>query len=227
MEAATPATSTDELLKLALVGLLKKERRGKPRIVGISEEGCDGSEGDGLRSVMGARSTMALERLHKAMLKHPGAFADRMENLAAAVDGGSVSSSVGIDYVRDHLPVGKQRTFGYLMFITGLTHQALKEQQFDKARFLCMASLAMGEQFCLDENWMAAWKIFGLPTPPWSEWSQEDVAALKREHAHSRLVDSRWAGAAVGAFKDEEVLRRRRGKGSGKRDSGGEADKDK
>ena len=94
MEAATPATSTDELLKLALVGLLKKERRGKPKIVGISEEGSDGSEGDGLGSVMGARSTMALERLHKAMLEHPGAFADRMENLAAAVDGGSVSSSV-------------------------------------------------------------------------------------------------------------------------------------
>ena len=157
------------------------------------------------------------------MHRNPGAFADRMEQLAAAIDSESVSNSVGIDFVRNHLPIGKQRTLGYLMFMQGLTHQALKEQQYDKVRFLSMAAFAMGEQFCVYENWSAAWKVFGLPTPPWSEWAQEDLGALKREHAHSRLIDSRWAGAAVGAFKYEEVLRKRRGKVGGKKDAEAEA----
>ena len=38
---------------------------------------------------------------------------------------------------------------------------------------------------------------------------------LRREHPHSRLADGRWISAAIGAFKDESVLRKRRGTGKG------------
>ena len=140
-----------------------------------------------------------------------------MEILAAAVEGSEVDRDLGLTYARTHLPIGRQRVLGNLMFALRHSHQALKEQLFDRARFLTMAAISMGEQFSMDENWTAAWKVYGLPAPPWSDWAQADTASLRRDHAHSRLMDSRWTGAAIGAMKDEEVLRKRRGKGGGKK----------
>ena len=58
--------------------------------------------------------------------------------------------------------------------------------------------------------------MFGNQVPPWTGWAQEDVAQLRREHVHSRLVDAKWVGGTVGALKDEDVLRKRHGKGDGK-----------
>jgi hypothetical protein len=71
---------------------------------------------------------------------------------------------------------------------------------------------------------MAAWKVHGLVPPPWTTWAQaqEDLALFRREHVHSRLADPRWVGATVGAFKDADVLRKRRGKGAGHGDNGKE-----
>ena len=216
---AAETSSTDQLIRTALVTLLtqQQKKKKKVRIPGLVEDGSDDDEGDGLGPISGARGTLALEKLHRAMQKHPGAFADRMEVLAAAVDGSEVDKDLGLNYVRTHLPVGRQRTLGNLMFVLGHIHQALKEQQLDRARFLTMAAISMGEQFSMDENWTAAWKVYGLPAPPWSDWAQADTASLRRDHAHSRLMDSRWTGAAIGAMKDEEVLRKRRGKGGGKK----------
>ena len=56
-----------------------------------------------------------------------------------------------------------------------------------------------------------------MPPSPWSNWAQADTVSLRRDHAHSRLMDNRWTGAAIVAMKDEEVLRKRRGKGGGKK----------
>ena len=47
--------------------------------------------------------------------------------------------------------------------------------------------------------------------PPWATWAQVDVAALRREHAHARLAEPRWAAAVIAQLKDDEVLMRRRG----------------
>ena len=114
-----------------------------------------------------------------------------MEILAAAVEGSEVDRDLGLTYARTHLPVGRQRTLGNLMFVLGHSHQALKEQLFDRARFLTMAAISMGDQFSMDENWTTAWKVYGLPPPQWSGWAQADTASLCPDHAHSRLMDSR------------------------------------
>ena len=45
------------------------------------------------------------------------------------------------------------------------------------------------------------------------DWALADATTLRRAHAHARTADGRWVSAVVWAFKDEEVLRKRRGKG--------------
>lgn len=214
------AHSTDAMLKMALTTFLTQQQKKKtrPRIPGLAgtEDTSGSDQEDGLGQVGGAKHTMALEKLHAAMRKHPGPFADRMEKLAGEVMGESVSSDTGLAFATGELPVGKQRTLGFLMMLLGLIHQAAKKGEQERVRFLALAGLAMGEQFCLDENWGTAWKVFGHHVPPWTSWAQEDVSQLRREHVHSRLMDPRWIGATVGALKDEEVLRKCRGKGAGK-----------
>ena len=216
LEEELEEQSTDQLFKMAVLKMLTGKGK-KKRIpgLGIVDSDSEGEE-DGLGHVGGARHTMALEKLHGAMRKHPGDFATRMENLAAEVLGKEVSEETGLEYVLEALPVGRQKTLGYLMVMMGLIHRAARRKQLEEVRFLSMASVAMAEQFSLDENWTAAWKIFGQRIPPWTGWAQEDLPQLRKDHVHSRLVDARWTGAAVGAFKDEETLRKRRGKGGAK-----------
>ena len=206
------------MLKWAVLEKLSGQNEKKKKSVGLPGVGSESDdEDDGLGHVGGARLTMALGKLHTSVRRHPGPFADRMEKLAGEVLGEEVTEDVGLDYVLEHMPVGKHKTLGYLMLMMGLIHRAAKKKNLEEVRFLSMASLAMGEQFCLDENWIAAWKIFGQRVPPWTTWAQEDLGQLRKDHVHSRLIDPKWTGAAVGAFKDEETLRKRRGKGAGKK----------
>ena len=139
-----------------------------------------------------------------------------MEALATEVMGEDHGDDVGFQYMFNHLPVGRQRTLGYHAMLLGLIHRAAKKGDLATVRYLSMSGLAMSEQFAYDENWISAWKIFGHQQPPWSTWNQADINPMKKENAHARLVDAKWVAAAVGAFKDEEVLRKKRGKGGAK-----------
>jgi len=209
--------STNEMLRLALISLLKQ----KKKIAGLVNSD-DSDADDGLGPLAGSRHSMALEKLHTAMRRPPAPFATRMETLAADVAGVSDLAKVGEKYVADQLPVGKQKTLGYMAHLLGQIHTAAHEKDLDRVRFLSMAGITMAEQFSLDENWQTAWRMFGMAVPPWVDWAQSDAATLRREHAHARTADGRWVSAVVGAFKDEEVLRKKRGKGGGK-----DKDKDK
>ena len=45
---------------------------------------------------------------------------------------------------------------------------------------------------------------------------------MKKERAHSVLVEEQWIVAIIGKIKDHDVLLKRRGKGTGKGETGKE-----
>ena len=58
-------------------------------------------------------------------------------------------------------------------------------------------------------------KVLGLVASPVVDRGQADVNTLHRRRAHCRLVDPHLAAAAVGTYKDEERLGKKRGQGRG------------
>jgi hypothetical protein len=141
---ALQGSSTDDLLKAALLTILQKPGGRKKSLPGLDPE-SDDEKGD-LGAMSGARHTIALEKLHSSMRKHPEMYADRMEALAAGVLGASVQSDVAVQYAHQ-MPMGRQKTLGYMTMKMAYIHQAAKEDDVDKVRFLSMAGLSMAEQF--------------------------------------------------------------------------------
>eukprot|EP00435_Cladocopium_sp_Y103_P061925 s641_g23.t1 len=213
---------TDQLLRLALVKMVAKtSKSSRRRKVGLGLDESSGSEAedDPLRKLSGAKGTLLQERLKMAMQAHPKDYIHTVETLAASALG---LSAVGEDtmerYVREELPVGSDRNMGHCLWIMLKAINLLKTKQTDAAHLLLLLGLAAYEQFRLDQNWQAAWRITQLPLPPFQEWRvrESTLSQLRQDHAHSRLIHTTWSAAITARLKDEEILVRRRGQGGQK-----------
>ena len=208
---------TDQLLRLALVKMMSKNAKNtRRRKVGLSLEESSGSEAedDPLRKLSGAKGTLLQERLKTAMQSHPKDYVNAVENLAAAALGQSAAGDDTMErYVREELPVGGDRNLGHCTWLMLKAANLLKAKQADSAHLLLLLGLAAIEQYKLDQNWTAAWRMTQLPLPPFQEWRvrESTLSQLRHDHAHSRLVHATWAAAITARLKDEEVLVRRRG----------------
>jgi len=107
-------------------------------------------------------------------------------------------------------PPRPEKAMGYMAHLLGQIHTATHGKDLGRIRFLSMAGITMAEQFSLDENWQMAWRTLGLAVLQWVDWAQANVTSLRRKYAHARIADDSWMSAEVGAFKDEEVLRKER-----------------
>ena len=134
----------------------------------------------------------------------------------------AVKPGLPLKYFQKFVGVGKQKTLPYLgTAIMSIFEADLKNDPVER-RFLLWAALTVMEQYCLDENWDTAWKMFDLQQPDWTAHHQADLGLFRRESPEAYLLDPAWVSAVVGRIKDEEVLAKRRG-GKGK---GADGDKD-
>jgi hypothetical protein len=142
--------------------------------------------------------------------------------LLVAIDEDTLDDSSANRYARECIPIGKQKTLGYMVWLLCYIHRALKQQKFDKARMLTLSGLMISEQQCLDNNWKTAWELTDLPDPPFQEWQMQDVLSMAASRPKSLLAEQRWVAAITAKAKDDQVLfdRRSGGKGSGKADKG-------
>ena len=194
------------------------QTRGKPR-PGFGLEGEDDLEGEGAgESVPGAKGIVQAEQLAAAMRAHPKSFADIMEGrLSLALDESSEGGASGLGIPPSHhayryllgMPVGQQRSLGYLLTLLTHIHRASQQGQQDRVRHLALAGLAAGEQYLVDGNWRTAWATTALAEPPWDTWAGVSAAEAKKQ-VHSRLLDPRWIAALAARFRDEEALLKRR-----------------
>ena len=142
------------------------------------------------------------------------AFADQMEKrMLEALDEETFDDSTPHRYAR--VGVGRQKTLGYLVWLLCYIHRAARRKEVDRVRHLALSGLMMAEQSCLDNNWLTAWELSDLPRPPFSHWSSQDIAAMQRETAKSKLSEQSWRAVIAAKVKDDAVLTARRGKGGG------------
>ena len=219
----TATGSTDDLMRVALVKLLagaSDKKSKKKKNFGVPDHDSDSDQ-----DWKGGNGSMSLERLKESMRRNPGVYADLLERRAAKVieaDIVATDGAIAVRYAAEALPIGRARTMGYFAWAISHIHKAVVAEESDRARLLCMSILSALEQQLLDESWETAWRIVDLAQPPFASWgARTDIAQLRRDVAHSRLVEPRWAAMVAAAIKDEETLVRRRGKGAG-RGKGGE-----
>ncbi|CAE7038127.1 unnamed protein product [Symbiodinium sp. CCMP2592] len=203
---------TEDLMRLALVNLLNKETKGKKKSsrtgLPLTQSASESEEEDPLRRLSGAKGTMLVERLRAAMEADPAAYSNAIENLAAQVLGESAPNQMTLErYVREELPMGNERSLGFAAWIMVRALTCMKSGHWEKGRLVLTLGLAAIEQYRLDNNWTAAWRLTQLSQPPFSEWRSREpyMGQLRADHAHSRLVHPTWAAAVVARLKDEEV----------------------
>lgn len=207
---------TDQLLKAALVKLLTKgdEKKRSALTPGLPLHGeSDSDEEDPLRRLSGAKGTMLLERLRASMEANPGAYTAAIETMAAQVLGETSPNATTMErYAREELPMGSEKSLGYAAWIMTRAITSMKAGHSEKAHLILMLGLAAIEQYRLDGNWVAAWKLTHLSSPPFAEWRARDhyLPQLRADHAHSRLVHSTWTAAVIARLRDEEILVKRR-----------------
>ena len=209
-------TPTDQLMKMALVSLLSKassKKKTKGTGLPLTQSGSDSEGEDALRKLSGARGTMLLERLKMAMEENPAAYSTAIETLAAQVLGeSSPNASTMEKYVKDEMPLGHEKSLGYMVWCMTRALGCLRSGQTEKGRLVLLLGLAAVEQYRLDGRWEAAWKMTHLSQPPFADWKNRDphLSQLRADNAHSRLVHPTWAAATIARMKDEEVLVKRR-----------------
>ena len=93
-------------------------------------------------------------------------------------------------YVKEQLPIGHERSLGYATWGIARAVTMPKAGHTEKARLVLLLLLAAIEQYRLDQNWNAAWKLTQLTAPPFSEWKTKDsnLSQLRADVAHARLV---------------------------------------
>ena len=218
MADGTEETSEDldKLRKLAMLKLLGKDSHNRRKKVGLmfgQGESSDSEEDDPLRKLSGAKGTMLLERLRASMDASPSDYVTAIEHMAANSLGMTQATSDTLErFAREELPVGNDRNMGYMVWILVKAIGLLRAKQHDKAHLLLMLGVAALEQYKLDQNWSAAWRLTHLPQPPFQEWKvrEASISQLRHDFAHSRLIHSTWAAAITARMKDEEVLVKRR-----------------
>ena len=221
--------STDDLVKVALLKLLKDKPGKKAKKLPGLPSWEDDSSSDGQEhgatwssSSKGGRGIEAVERLNQAMRGHPDAYVARMEQrMVKAIDGAELGPTTPVKFARS-CPVGKSRTAGYCLQGFAQVHKLLIEEKPRQARLAVLRMLASLEQFLIDESWAVAGRLMDMEEPPWGEWAVQDPA-LRRQYVYTRLVESTWIGALINELKEEEWLAKKRSpnpkakaKGSGK-----------
>ena len=208
----------DQLLKAALVGMLdKKKQKTKARSTGLpftaDHSDFEGEE-DPLRRLSGAKGTMLLEKLRFAMESEPQAYISAIESLAAQTLGEASASAHTMEkYIKEQLPIGAERTLGYMVWGIGRALTLLRGGETTKAHLVLLLLIAATEQFKLDGTWSSAWRITHLTPPPFSEWrtrGEQHLAQLRLDHPHTRLAHATWLAAIAAKLKDEEVLTKKR-----------------
>jgi hypothetical protein len=232
---ATPreAGSVDDMLRAFLLkqfekptARAKKTNRWLPQHLTQESDGSD-EEASAGPSLAGTRGSEAAEDLKASRLRLPGAFADAMEaRLLVAIDEDSMGDSSVNKFARECIPVGRQKTLGYMIWLLCYIHRALRQKKFDEARLLSLTGLMISEQTCLDNNWKTAWELTDLPDPPFQEWQTQDVPAIASARPKSLLAEQRWVAAITAKATDDKVLydRRTSAKGGGKQDRHKEKD---
>ena len=218
-EAEEP--TTDSLLRTALVSLLSQQsKKKKSKAPGLPLQAMSDSEGeeesDPLRKLTGARGTMLAEKLRMAMEADPRAYIASIETNAAHLLGEQQATGSTMErYAKEQLPLGSERSLGYMTWAIARCLTLLKAGESDKCHLLLLLLMAAVEQYKLDSNWVAAWRITQLTQPPFAEWKSREFALpqLRQDHAHSRLIHPTWAAAIIARLKDEETLLKRRSVG--------------
>ena len=225
-EAETP--TTDDLLKTALAAFLgqqaktKKTRAPGLLLAGVAED-SEEEEADPLRRLAGAKGTMLSERLRQAMEQEPKAYVAAMESLAAQLLGEHAAGPATMErFCREMMPLGTERSLGYMTWGIARAITLLRAGESEKSHLVLMLLLAAVEQYRLDGNWGAAWRLTHLGPPPFADWRSRDfaLAQLKIDHAHSRLIHPTWAAAVIARLKDEEALTKRRQPGMDREQGG-------
>ena len=220
-EEAEAEPTTDSLLRTALVSLLSQQsKKKKSKAPGLPLQAMSDSEGeeesDPLRKLTGARGTMLAEKLRMAMEADPRAYIASIETNAAHLLGEQQATGSTMErYAKEQLPLGSERSLGYMTWAIARCLTLLKAGESDKCHLLLLLLMAAVEQYKLDSNWVAAWRITQLTQPPFAEWKSREFALpqLRQDHAHSRLIHPTWAAAIIARLKDEETLLKRRSVG--------------
>ena len=217
--------STDQLLKMALVKALgsggKTKKKSKGPGLPLSQSGSDSeteTASDPLQKLSGAKGSLLLERLKIAMEQNPSAYIAAIEMLAADSLGEATPNVMTIErFVRDGLPMGHEKSLGYATWGIARAVTLLRSGQSEKAHLVLLLLLASIEQYRLDQNWGAAWKLTQLSMPPFAEWRTKDsmMSQLRADAAHTRLAHPTWCAAVIAKLRDEETLTKRRHGGAG------------
>ena len=236
VEAEGADMSTDQLLKMALAkalgsgGKAKKKSKGPglPLSQSGSESKTEVTSKDPLRKLSGAKGSLLLERLKLAMEQNPSAYITAIETLAADTLGESLASVMTVEkYVKDEMPLGHEKSLGYATWGVARAVTMLRSGQNEKAHLILLLLLASIEQYRLDQNWGAAWKLTQLSMPPFAEWRTKDsmMGQLRADCAHTRLAHPTWCAAVIAKLKDEETLTKRRHLGTGSGYTGSQGEK--
>ena len=212
--------STDQLLKMALVKALgggKAKRRSKGPGLPLSQSGSESDNEaateDPLRKLSGAKGSLLLERLKVAMEQQPAAYITAIEALAADTLGESSPNVMTVErFVKEEMPMGHEKSLGYATWGIARAVTMLRAGHHEKAHLILLLLLASIEQYRLDQNWGAAWKLTQLSMPPFAEWRTKDamMSQLRADCAHARLAHPTWCAAVIAKLRDEETLTKRR-----------------
>ena len=141
----------DQLLKTALVGLLgNKKAKARGRATGLplnlGAEDSEEDENDPLRRLSGAKGTMLLERLRQAMEMDPQAYVTAIESLASQTLGESSPGPTTMErYIKEQLPIGSEKTLGYMIWGVGRALTMLRAGETSKAHLILMLLVSATE----------------------------------------------------------------------------------
>ena len=211
--------STDQLVRTALVALLEKQsKKKKVKAPGLplTQSGSDSEVEEGedpLRRLSGAKGTMLLERLRVSMETEPQAYVTAIETMAAQILGEAQPGPSTMErYAREQMPLGAEKSLGYMTWGVVRAVTALRAGESQKAHLILLLLLSAIEQFKLDSTWVAAWRLTHLSPPPFSDWRAKESAIhqLRADHSHTRLAHPTWMAAIIARLRDEEILTKRR-----------------
>lgn len=205
-------------------GLQSEKKKKKKKIYGLSAApgGSDGSsDSDTNAGAGGARGLERARRLQQSMNAEPAAFNQEFrERMREHLKSDSDSHKLSLQYAMQ-LPVERSKMLGYFVWAIASINQDLKKGDPALAELRSMRVLASLEQFMIDQHWRSAWPLSGLDEPPWPLWEHTSLSSHQRTHTASPLLSESWVATAISRTRDEQFLRRQRGKGEGR---GGKVD---
>ena len=147
----------DQLLRSAVVGLLSQQKKKKAKATGLplGGGGSDSEEdetADPLRRLAGARGTMLSEKLRQSMELEPRSYIAAIDLMAAQMLGEAQTGPATMERCcRELLPMGAERSLGYLTWGIARALTLLRAGHADKAHLilLLLVLVASVEQYRL------------------------------------------------------------------------------